>query len=59
MTITKCDACGADIFDKKEMKKGKIIFTKRKKLMFIDLCPNCYKYYGDTFYLKEKKGDSK
>ena len=53
MTITKCDVCGADIFNKKEMKKGKVIFTNRKKLIFIDLCPNCYKY-GNTFYVKRK-----
>lgn len=53
MRITKCDVCGADVFDSKEMKKGKVIFKKHKKLMFIDLCPNCYKH-GDTFYMEQK-----
>ena len=53
MTIIKCDVCGADNYKKEEMKKGKVIFEKQKKLMYIDLCPNCYKN-GDTFYVKQK-----
>lgn len=30
VTITKCDVCGSDIFNKEEMKRGKVIFTKKK-----------------------------
>ena len=56
MTIAKCDVCGADCFKSEEMKKGKVVFTNRKKLMFIDLCPNCHKY-GDTFYVEQRKGE--
>ena len=54
MIIIKCDVCGADNFDSKEMKKGKVIFQKQKKLIHIDLCPNCYKN-GDTFYVEQKR----
>lgn len=53
MKFTRCDVCGADAFNSKEMKKGKIIWTKRKKLVYIDLCPNCYKH-GDTFYVEQR-----
>ena len=53
MTITRCDVCGADNFERNEMKKGKVIFKNRKKLIYIDLCPNCYKN-GDTFYVEQK-----
>ncbi len=50
MKVIKCDICGADAFNNKEIQKGKIIWVKRNRMIFIDLCPNCYKY-GDTFYV--------
>lgn len=53
MNILKCDVCGADNYESKEMEKGKVIFKNRKKLIYIDLCPNCYRN-GDTFYVERK-----
>ena len=43
MVVVKCDICGTDNFDSKDMKKGKLIFQKRKNFIYIDLCPICYK----------------
>ena len=54
--IIKCDRCGADGFNPKQMRKGQIVLGRYKKLRFkLDLCPNCYER-GSVFYVR--KGES-